>query len=134
MDYLLDTNICIYIIKKKPEIVLKKFKGFPLGSIGISTITLAELQFGVRKSSNPEKNLSALNQFIIPLEIIDFDYKATIEYGLIRSELEKKGTPIGPLDTLIGAHAKSERLTLVTNNEKEFNRISNLRIENWTKE
>ncbi len=134
MDYLLDTNICIYIIKKKPEIVLKKFKGFPLGSIGISTITLAELQFGVRKSSNPEKNLSALNQFIIPLEIIDFDYKATIEYGLIISELEKKGTPIGPLDTLIGAHAKSERLTLVTNNEKEFNRISNLRIENWTKE
>jgi len=134
MDYLLDTNICIYIIKKKPEIVLKKFKGFPLGSIGISTISLAELQFGVRKSSNPEKNLSALNQFIIPLEIIDFDYKATIEYGLIRSELEKKGTPIGPLDTLIGAHAKSDRLTLVTNNEKEFNRISNLRIENWTKE
>ena len=134
MDYLLDTNICIYIIKKKPEIVLKKFKGFPLGSIGISTISLAELQFGVRKSSNPEKNLSALNQFIIPLEIIDFDYKATIEYGLIISELEKKGTPIGPLDTLIGAHAKSDRLTLVTNNEKEFNRISNLRIENWTKE
>ena len=134
MEYLLDTNICIYIIKKKPEIVLEKFKGFPLGSIGISTITLAELQFGIRKSSNPEKNLSALNQFIIPLEIIDFDYNATLEYGLIRAELEKNGTPIGPLDTLIGAHAKSAGLVLVTNNEKEFRRIQNLKIENWTKE
>ena len=134
MEYLLDTNICIYIIKKKPEIVLKRFTKFPLGSIGISTITLAELHFGIRKSSNPEKNLSALNQFIIPLEIIDFDYNATIEYGLIRAQLEKKGTPIGPLDTLIGAHTKSAGLTLVTNNEKEFRRIPNLRIENWTKE
>ncbi len=133
MEYLLDTNICIYIIKKKPKIVLNKFKKFPLGSIGISTITLAELQFGVRKSSNPEKNLSALNQFIIPLEIIEFDYNASIEYGFIRAELEKRGTPIGPLDTLIGAHAKSTGLTLVTNNEKEFNRIQHLRIENWTK-
>ena len=114
--------------------VLKKFRKFPLGKIGISTITLAELQFGIRKSLNPEKNLSALNQFIIPLEIIDFDYNATVEYGLIRAELEKKGTPIGPLDTLIGAHARSAGLVIVTNNEKEFKRISNLKIENWTKE
>lgn len=134
MEYLLDTNICIYIIKKKPPIVLKRFEKFPLGSIGISTITLAELQFGIRKSSNPEKNLKALNQFIIPLEIIDFDFNATIEYGLIRARLEKKGTPIGPLDTLIGAHAKSLDLTLVTNNEKEFIRIPDLKLENWTKE
>lgn len=76
----------------------------------------------------------ALNQFLIPLEIIDFDYKATIEYGLIRTELEKKGTPIGPLDTLIGAHALSLGLTIVTNNKKEFERIEGLKIENWTKE
>jgi tRNA(fMet)-specific endonuclease VapC len=134
MKYLLDTNICIYIIKKKPEVVLKKNKRFPLGNIGISTITLAELQFGIYKSTNPEKNLNALNQFIIPLKIIDFDYKATIEYGLIRADLEKKETPIGPLDTLIGAHARSAGLTIITNNEKEFNRIPNLSIENWTKE
>ena len=134
MEYILDTNICIYIIKRKPTIVLEKFKKFPLGSIGISAITLAELQFGIQKSSNPEKNLNALNQFIIPLEIIDFDYNATIEYGIIRAELEKKGTPIGSLDTLIGAHAKSLDLTLVTNNEKEFVRILGLRIENWTKD
>ena len=134
MEYILDTNICIYIIKRKPAIVLEKFKKFPLGSIGISAITLAELQFGIQKSSNPEKNLNALNQFIIPLEIIDFDYNATIEYGIIRAELEKSGTPIGSLDTLIGAHAKSLDLTLVTNNEKEFVRILGLRIENWTKD
>ncbi len=106
MEYLLDTNICIYIIKKKPEIVLEKFKTFPLGSIGISTITLAELQYGIRKSANPDKNVVALNQFIIPLELIDFDYRATIEYGIIRANLERKGLPIGPLDMLIGAHAK----------------------------
>lgn len=133
MEYLLDTNICIYIIKKKPIIVLEKFKTFPLGSVGISTISLAELQFGIRKSLFPDKNLIALNQFIIPLEIIDFDYNATVEYGLIRAKLEKNGTPIGSLDTLIGAHAKSRGLTIVTNNEKEFQRIEGLKIENWTK-
>jgi len=134
MEYLLDTNICIYIIKQKPQVVLERFKTFPLGSIGISTITLAELQYGIRKSSNPDKNLAAVNQFIIPLEILDFDHNATIEYGLIRAELEKKGTPIGPLDTLIGAHARSLGLILVTNNEREFERISGLKIENWVKE
>ena len=131
MEYLLDTNICIYIIKKKPEIVLKRFRKFPLGSIGISTITLAELQFGVRKSSNPAKNLNALNQFIIPLEIIDFDYNATTEYGLIRAELEKKGTPIGPYDILIAGTALVHQGILVTNNLKEFSRVPNLKTENW---
>ncbi len=134
MKYLLDTNICIYIIKKKPLKVLEKFKTFPLGSIGISTITLAELQYGIQKSSNPDKNLIALNQFIIPLEIVDFDYNATLDHGIVRSDLEKKGIPIGPLDTLIGAHARSLGLTLVTNNEKEFQRIEGLKIENWSKE
>ncbi len=84
-----------------------------------------------RESS--EKNRSALEIFLTPLEVIDFDYSATIEYGIIRSDLEKKGTPIGPLDTLIAAHAKSLDLTLITNNEKEFNRISGLKIENWIK-
>ncbi|MEN8158221.1 MAG: type II toxin-antitoxin system VapC family toxin [Bacteroidota bacterium] len=133
MDFLLDTNICIYIIKKRPVHVIDKFKTIPIGKIGISSITLAELQFGIMKSSNPEKNREALNRFLIPLEIVDFDYSATIEYGKIRANLEKNGTPIGPLDTLIGAHAKSLDVTLVTNNEKEFQRIEGLRIENWTK-
>lgn len=85
------------------------------------------------KSSNPERNQEALNKFLTPLEIVDFDYFATLEYGKFRAELEKNGTPIGPLDTLIASHAKSLNLTLVTNNEKEFQRIQELNIENWTK-
>jgi tRNA(fMet)-specific endonuclease VapC len=133
MEYLLDTNICIYIIKKKPIKVFEKFRDLSFGSIGISSITLAELQYGIMKSSNPEKNQEALDKFLTPLEILDFDYNATIVYGMIRAELEKKGTPIGPLDTLIASHAKSLDLILVTNNEKEFNRINGLKIENWTK-
>lgn len=132
MEYLLDTNICIYIIKRKPIGVLEKFKTFPLGSIAISTITLAELHYGIQKSSAPDKNLIAFNQFIIPLEVIDFVYNATIQYGKIRANLEKKGTPIGPLDTLIGAHALSIGATIVTNNVNEFERIEGLKIENWT--
>jgi len=133
MEYLLDTNICIYIIKKKPINVFEKFKSLLIGSIGISSITLAELQYGIMKSSYPEKNQEALDLFLTPLEILDFDYLATVQYGKIRSELEKKGTPIGPLDTLIAAHAKSLDSTLVTNNEKEFERIDGLKIEKWAK-
>ncbi|MBA9077985.1 tRNA(fMet)-specific endonuclease VapC [Rufibacter quisquiliarum] len=104
-----------------------------LGSVGISAITLAELEFGIRKSSNPDRNLEALNQFLVPLDIKDFHYNATVEYGKIRANLEKAGTPIGPLDTLIAAHALSLNATLVTNNEKEFNRVTGLKIENWAK-
>ncbi|MEA3447470.1 MAG: type II toxin-antitoxin system VapC family toxin [Bacteroidota bacterium] len=133
MEYLLDTNICIYIIKKRPYKVLERFDDLSLGSIGISSITLAELHYGVMKSSKPTKNQEALNKFLTPLAVVDFDYFATLEYGKIRADLEKKGTPIGPLDTLIASHARSLNLILVTNNEKEFERISNLQIENWTK-
>lgn len=110
-----------------------KFKKLPLGSVGISSITLAELQYGIRKSTRSDKNRIALNQFLLPLEIVDFDTDAAIEYGRIRADLEKKGTPIGPLDTLIAAHVKAIGLILVTNNEKEFTRIVGLQVENWTK-
>ena len=134
MKYILDTNICIYIIKQKPVQVFEKFKNLQLGSVGISIITFAELHYGVRKSVQPEKNQLALNQFLIPLEIFDFDANAAIEYGRIRTNLEKIGTPIWPLDTLIAAHAKSLKLTLVTNNEKEFKRVAGLEIANWSKE
>ena len=133
MEYLLDTNICIYIIKKRPEKVLEKFNTLSLGDVAISSITLAELHYGIMKSSNPKKNQEALDRFLTPLEILDFDYFATVEYGKIRADLEKNGTPIGPLDTLIAAHAKSQKLTLVTNNEREFIRIPDLKIENWVK-
>jgi tRNA(fMet)-specific endonuclease VapC len=133
MDYLLDTNICIYIIKKRPEKVLERFNTLSIGDVAISSITLAELHYGIMKSSNPKKNQEALDKFLTPFDILDFDYFATIEYGKIRADLEKNGTPIGPLDTLIAAHAVSQKLTLVTNNEKEFKRIPDLKIENWAK-
>ncbi len=131
MEYLLDTNICIYIIKKKPMNVFDKFRGLSMGSIAISSITLAELQYGITKSSSPIKNQQALDTFLTPIEILDFGYDATVEYGIIRTELERKGTLIGSLDMLIAAHAKSFNLTLVTNNEKEFEHIIGLKIENW---
>ena len=133
MEYLLDTNICIYIIKKKPCEVFEKFKNLTIGDVGISSITLAELQYGIEKSSNSDKNREALEKFLTPIEIIDYDYDATVEYGKIRVELEKKGIPIGSLDMLIASHAKSLDVILVTNNVREFQRISGLRIENWTK-
>lgn len=131
MKYLLDTNICIYIIKKKPEHVRKKFNSFPMGSIGISSITLSELEFGIHKSSMPDKNRLALDEFILPLEILNFDSHASRFYGKIRYVLESKGKPIGSLDTLIAAHALSRKLTLITNNIKEFKRVPALKIENW---
>jgi tRNA(fMet)-specific endonuclease VapC len=132
MEYLLDTNICIYIIKKRPAAVFEKFKNLTIGDVGISSITLAELQYGIEKSSDSEKNREALEKFLTPVEIIDYGYDATVEYGKIRAELENKGVPIGPLDMLIASHAKSLDVILVTNNVREFERIPGLRIENWT--
>ena len=132
MQFLLDTNICIYIIKQKPPEVLQRFNTYQVGDIGISSITVAELQFGVQKSQFPTKNKQALSQFILPLTIVDFDRAAAIVYGNnIRAKLEKQGTPIGSLDTLIAAHALSLQVILVTNNVKEFSRVPNLQIDNW---
>ncbi len=133
MEYILDTNICIYIIKKKPIVVFEEFKKSPIGSIGISSITLAELKFGVMKSSNPVKNQEALMNFLTPLEIIDFDYDSALHYGKIRAYLEIKGIPIGSLDMLIAATALSNNSVLITNNEKEFRRIPELKVQNWIK-
>lgn len=132
MPWMLDTNICIYIIKQKPVAVLKKFSVLVPGQVAISVITLAELEYGA-KSAAVEKNMAALRQFLIPFDVLPFDYNATIEYGIIRTELEAKGMTIGPLDTLIAAHAKSVSHILVTNNEKEFSRVNGLQIENWVK-
>lgn len=131
MPYLLDTNICIYIIKKKPESVLEKFELIDPDEIAVSMITVAELYFGARKSIFPEKNLNALDKFFLSFNLFDFDIAASMSYSIIRADLELKGTPIGPLDTLIAAHAISLNCTLVTNNQREFNRIAGLRIENW---
>lgn len=131
MEYILDTNICIYIIKKKPIEVFNRFLNLPIGCVGISSITFAELQYGVSKSLNSEKNKEALDLFLTPIEIVNFDENAAIEYGKIRTLLERKGFLIGSLDMLIAAHVKSMGIILVTNNQKEFERVEGLKIENW---
>lgn len=131
MKLMLDTNICIAIIKQKPADILQKFSAYQVGDICISSVTLAELRYGVAKSQYQEKNQTALDEFILPLEVAHFDEAAASVYGALRASLEKKGTPIGALDTMIGAHALSLNLTLVTNNTKEFNRITVLKVIDW---
>jgi len=131
MKYLLDTNICIYIIKKKPESVIRKFNRLKTGSIAISAITLSELYYGIAKSSKPDENMIALIEFISPLEVVDFTNNDALIYGKIRSSLERKGSPIGSMDLLIASIAVSQDLVLVTNNVKEFSKVEDLRIENW---
>jgi len=132
MKYILDTNICIYIINEKPEKVLRKFEQYPVHEFGISSITHAELQYGVEKSRNKEANQNALDEFLLPLTILPFHGKnMVVYYGEIRAFLESKGKTIGPLDTLIAAHALSLELTVISSNIKEFSRIPNLKCENW---
>jgi len=133
MKILLDTNICIYLINKKNENVLKKFDFYKTGEIGISSISYSELIFGAYKSSRVQQNLDALNEFILPLEIVPFDDEAGFSYGRIRTLLEKKGVLIGPMDLLIGSHAISMKIPIVTNNEREFIKIPELQIINWVK-
>jgi len=132
MKYMLDTNICIYLIKQKPPQVLDHFQVHSFGDIGVSTITVAELQFGVKKSQQVDRNKNALEQFLIPLVISEFDYQAAYAYGAIRAQLELSGQPIGALDTLIAAHALSLGITLVTNNTREFSKVPELIIADWT--
>ena len=131
MRFLLDTNICIYIIKRKPQKVVDRFNALQPSDLGVSSITIAELEYGACKSQKPEQNRAALQQFMIPLEILIFHEQAAQTYGGIRSVLERKGQVIGSLDMLIAAQAISQSVTLVTNNVREFSRISDLRLENW---
>ena len=131
MRYFLDTNICIYIIKKKPSQVLERFKHFGISDIGISAITLSELEYGVAKSVRKEQNREALIEFLTPLEILPFDEKASHHYGEIRTYLGRKGIPIGAFDLLIASHARSLMLPLVTNDTRAFKRIPGLQVENW---
>jgi tRNA(fMet)-specific endonuclease VapC len=132
MKYLLDTNICIYIINEKPEKILRKFEQYPVYEFGVSSITHAELQYGIEKSKNKNTNQNALDEFLLPLTILPFHGKKVVTcYGEIRASLESKGKTIGPLDMLIAAHALSLDLTIISNNIKEFSRIPNLKYENW---
>jgi tRNA(fMet)-specific endonuclease VapC len=134
IEYMLDTNTCIYIIKRKPQNVIERFKQTDISQIGISSVTLSELFYGVSKSSKPEQNRMALSQFVAPLKILPYDDEAAQYYGDLRAGLEKQGTPIGSLDMLIAAHVISLNSVLITNNEKEFIRIPNLKLDNWVAE
>ena len=131
MKYLLDTDICIYIINEKTQSILNKLKTFSEEEIFISSITTSELYYGLEKSVHYEKNKKALEEFLYPFSKIDYRYEHSNTYGKIRSELEKKGLIIGPYDLMIGAIAKFENMILVTNNRKEFRRIKDLKIETW---
>jgi tRNA(fMet)-specific endonuclease VapC len=132
MKYLLDTNICIYIINDKPIKILRKFERYPSHEFGISSITQAELQYGVAKSKSKKTNQFALDEFLLPLTILPFyGEKLVACYGEIRVLLESKGMTIGPLDMLIAAHALSQDLTIISNNIKEFSRVPNLKCDNW---
>lgn len=131
MIYMLDTNICIYAIKHKPEKLFQKLQEVEPEDVCVSSVTHAELVHGVEKSAAVEKNRLALSLLLANIQIMDFDVNAADCYGKIRADLEKKGKPIGPLDMMIAGHAQSLGLTIVTNNVKEFSRVDHLRIENW---
>jgi len=128
---MLDTNICIYLIKEQPASVLDRFAAHPVGDIGMSVVTLAELEYGISKSGRPARNRAALEDFVSPLEVASFDRPATVAYGRLRTVLEKKGQPIGSMDLLIAAHAISLDVRLITHNVKEFGRVPGLRMEDW---
>ncbi len=131
MKYLLDTNICIALIRQKPAALIQRITSHQPGEVGISSITLAELIHGVEKSTHVEQNMLALQQFLLPLELSDFDQQAAFIYGKIRAQLERDGQTIGSMDMLIAAQAISLETILVTNNTKEFQRVKDLNIEDW---
>ena len=131
MRYMLDTNICIFLIKHKPENVIQRFLELDIEDVCISAITYAELEHGVEKSQAKEKNRLALTLFVSGIQIMPFDDVSAQVYGSVKADLQKKGTPIGPLDTQIASHAKALGMTLVTNNTREFCRVEGLTVEDW---
>ena len=131
MRYLLDTTICIYLIRRRPAQVRARLQRCAVGEIGLSTVTCAALQYGVAKSAFPAQNQAALEAFTLPLALVPFDAAAAVAYGPVRADLERQGTPIGAMDLLIAAHALSLRVILVTNNTREFVRVQGLQVEDW---
>lgn len=130
LTYMLDTNICIYVMKNYPADLQDKFNSLA-EQICISSITLGELHYGAEKSARRADNLTAIEHFVARLDVLPFDAKAAAHYGQVRAELERPGTPCGPHDMQIGGHARSEGLIVVTNNIREFNRMPGIRVENW---
>lgn len=131
MKYMLDTDTCITLIRQQSPRMLEKVVSFRPGEIGLSAITVAELHYGVEHSQYPDKNRTALVQFLLPFEMADFDPLAAISYGKVRADLDAKGLPIGAMDTLIAAHALSLQVSLVTHNLSEFQRVPGLQVEDW---
>jgi tRNA(fMet)-specific endonuclease VapC len=131
MRIMLDTDTCITIIRQQHPRLLEKITSFPAGEIGLSSVTVAELHYGVEHSQHRDRNRAALAQFLLPFDIADFDSAAAQIYGRIRAELESSGTPIGGLDTLIAAHALALQAMLVTHNLSEFQRVQGLKVESW---
>ena len=133
MRFMLDTNVCVDLIRQRDDRVLRKMLRFRPDDLCISSVTLSELEYGAAKSADPGKNRLALARFMTPLSILPYDDAVAPVYGRIRAELERAGTPIGPLDMMIAAHALSLRLTVVTDNEREFRRVPGLIVQNWAK-
>ena len=129
--YMLDTNICIYLIKQQPESVRKKFESLAIGDVSMSLITYGELKYGAFRSNNSSKAVAVLDRLTSYIPVLSMHQDVALEYAEIRADLASKGTPIGNNDLWIAAHARSSRHTLVTNNLKEFKRVTGLEVENW---
>jgi tRNA(fMet)-specific endonuclease VapC len=133
MKYLIETSTCIELIRRRPIELVKRMAKLRTRDFALSVITVAELQYGVEKSSQSAQEREALDEFFVPFAILDFDFEATVAYGKVRAALQAAGTPIGSLDMLIAAHAVSRNLILVTRNLKEFKRVPGLKAEDWVK-
>ncbi|MDA1053597.1 MAG: type II toxin-antitoxin system VapC family toxin [Planctomycetota bacterium] len=132
MKFILDTNTCVFVIRQKSQILMQRFAQYAFNDLGVSSVTLAELRFGAARVPIPPKIKNALNAFLAPLAIADFDARAAELYGDLRTHLERRGTPIGPLDTMIAAHALSLGIPIITNNIGEFSRVPALAVQDWT--
>jgi tRNA(fMet)-specific endonuclease VapC len=128
---MLDTNTCVEIIRRRDEHILRKVQKFPPDDLCVSSVTLSELEYGVAKSADPGRNRLALAEFMTPITVMPYDDAVAPVYGQVRAELERQGTPIGPLDTMIAAHALALGLTIVTGNRREFGRVTGLKAQNW---
>ena len=132
MRYLLDTNICIFLINYHPKPVQERFRQVPVELVAVSSITTSELRYGVAKSAKQKQNVAALQKFLLPLSLLPYDDEASRQYGRLRVHLEREGKSIGAMDTMIAAHALSLGLTIVTNNIREFSRVPDIRTEDWS--
>lgn len=131
MRWMLDTDTCIGLIRERSPTALRRLRSRSVGQVGISSITLGELALGAARSSEPDRSREALDEFLFALDVADFDEAAAFAYGAVRAALASAGTPIGPLDTLIAAHALALDVTLVTHNRREFERVAGLRVDDW---